>query len=92
MFRGDKRRNGPRAMCAPRQAHALIHLVLAAALVIGIAVAGTAVSVGLARAQSATGLPDPDASLVIGMLAAAVTVMSILSALAVRFIGRPRQR
>jgi hypothetical protein len=67
-------------------------LILTATLVAGIAAAGTAVSVGFARAQSLSGMPEPDTSLVIGMLAGAVAVMSILSSLAVRIIGRPRQR
>lgn len=76
----------------PRHGHAIVPLLLTAALVAAIAAAGTAASVGFARAQSVSGMPQPDTSLVIGMLAGAVAVMSVLSALAVRFIGRPRQR
>lgn len=71
---------------------ALVHLILTATLVFGIAAAGVVVSVGFARAQSAIGVSKPDTSLVLGMLAAAVAVMSVLSALAVRLVGRQRQR
>jgi hypothetical protein len=76
----------------PGHGQAVVHLILTATLVVGIAAVGTLVSIGFARAQSMTGVREPDTSLVLGMLAGAVAVMSILSALAVRFIGRPRQR
>jgi len=95
MFQGDYTRSVRTAhSVAPklRHGHAFVPLILTAALIVAIAAAGTAASVGFARAQTVSGMPQPDTSLVIGMLAGAVAVMSILSALAVRFIGRPRQR
>jgi hypothetical protein len=76
----------------PGYGQALIHLILTATLVAGIAAVGTAVSIGFARAQSLTGMHEPDTSLVLGMLAGAVAVMGVLSALAVRFTSRPPQR
>ena len=70
---------------------AVVQLILTVALVCGIAAASIVISMGFARAQSAGGVSPADTSLVLGMLAGAIAVMSILSALAVRFIGRPRQ-
>jgi hypothetical protein len=74
------------------RAQAVVQLILTVTLVAGIAAAATAVSMGIARAQSPSGISEPNATLVIGMLAAAIAVMVVLSALAVRLTGRPRQR
>jgi hypothetical protein len=73
-----------------RQGQAVVHLILTAILIASIAAVGTVVSIGFARAQNLNAMPAPDTSLVLGMLAGAVAVMSVLSALAVRFVGRPR--
>jgi hypothetical protein len=86
---GDKRRNIRVVVRG-----AVLQLIITITLAAAIATVGTVVSVGFARAQSmsGSGMPEPDTSLVLGMLAGAIAVMSVLSALAVRFIGRPRQR
>ena len=72
------------------RAQAVVQLILTVTLIVGIAAAAITVSIGFARAQTATGLSEPDTSLVIAMLAGAIAVMVALSALAVRFTGRPR--
>ena len=49
-------------------------------------------SVGFARAQSVHAFSEPDTGLVAALLAFAVVLMGGLSAVAVRWSGRPRQR
>ena len=84
--RANPRAEGLRA----RARGVIVQLILTGALVVGIAAAGSVVSMGFADAQGLSGAPVSDASLVIAMLAAAVAVMGILSAAAVRWTGRPR--
>jgi hypothetical protein len=71
---------------------AVIQLVASATLLACILVAGTAISIGIAGAQGLSAGGEPDASLVLTLLAIAVAVMGVLSAAAVRFTGRPRSR
>ena len=76
-----------------RASIAVIQLVATASLVASILIAGIVISVGLAGAQSVGGVTvEPDAGLVLALLASAIAVMGILSAAAVRFTGRPRSR
>jgi hypothetical protein len=70
----------------------LVQLVASAALVLAIVVAGMAVTFGIARAQVIGAASEPDTGLVLALFAIAITVMGLLSAAAVRFAGRPRQR
>jgi hypothetical protein len=65
---------------------------MTAVLVLSIVVVATAVSIGAARAQEAPGTTYPDAGLVLALMLVAVGIMGALSAIAVRFAGRPRQR
>jgi hypothetical protein len=71
---------------------AVIQLVASAALLASILIAGVAISIDIAGAQGLGASVEPDASLVLMLLAIAVAVMGILSAAAVRFAGRPRGR
>jgi hypothetical protein len=75
-----------------RASIAVIQLVASAALLASILIAATAISIGIAGAQSLGASVEPDASLVLALLVIAVTLMGILSAVAVRFAGRPRGR
>jgi divalent metal cation (Fe/Co/Zn/Cd) transporter len=75
-----------------RATMAVIQLVASATLLASILVAASAISIGIAGAQSLSAGGEPDASLVLTLLAIAVAVMGILSAAAVRFAGRPRSR
>jgi hypothetical protein len=75
-----------------RMSMAVIQLVASATLVASILIVGIAVSIGIAGAQSVGTSVEPDAGLVLALLAIAVAVMGILSAAAVRFTGRPRSR
>jgi hypothetical protein len=65
---------------------------LSAIIVVAIMIAATAVSMGFARAQTLNAVAEPDTSLVLAMLAAAIGVMGALSAVAVRLVGRSRPR
>ena len=78
--------------CGRQDSTARLHLLMTIALVAAIAVAATAVSMGAARAQSVQAITRPDTGLIVALLAAAIGVMGILSAFAVRIAGRPRQR
>ncbi len=69
-----------------------MQLVMAAALIGAIIVAAGAVSIGFARAQTPAAISEPDTGLVLALMAAAVGLMGGLSAIAVRLVGRPRQR
>jgi hypothetical protein len=69
-----------------------IALMMSVALVISIVIVATAVSIGFASAQTLSAMSEPDTGLVLALLACAIGVMGVLSALAVRFAGRPRQR
>jgi hypothetical protein len=71
---------------------ARVQLVMTGALIASIAVAATAVSIGFARAQGVTAMAEPDTGLVVALMVAAVGIMGALSAIAVRFAGRPRHR
>ena len=75
-----------------RASMAVIQLVASATLLASILVAAGAISIGIAGAQGLSAGGEPDASLVLTLLAIAVAVMGILSAAAVRFAGRPRSR
>ena len=75
-----------------RTSMAVVQLVASAALVASILIAGVVVSVGIAGAQSVATSVEPDAGLVLMLLAIAVAVMGILSAAAARLAGRPRGR
>jgi hypothetical protein len=75
-----------------RASMAIIQLVASAALLASILIAASAISIGIAGAQGLTSAGEPDASLVLTLLAIAIAVMGILSAAAVRFAGRPRGR
>ena len=78
---------------APRQAAmARLHLFIMMALTASIAVAATAVSIGVARAQGMHAMAQPDTSLVVALMVAAIGVMGGLSAIAMRFAGRSRHR
>jgi hypothetical protein len=75
-----------------RASMAVIQLVASATLLASILVAVGAISIGFAGAQGVSAGGEPDASLVLMLLAIAIAVMGILSAAAVRFAGRPRGR
>jgi predicted lysophospholipase L1 biosynthesis ABC-type transport system permease subunit len=69
-----------------------VEYIIITVLVGGIGIAATAISVGLANAQTLHAIAEPDTELMLAMLAAAVAVMGALSAAAVRLAGRSRQR
>lgn len=71
---------------------ACLELIMSFGLVGAIAILATALSVGFARAQTLTAVAEPDTGLVIAMLVVTIGVMVVLSAVAVHFTGRPRQR
>jgi hypothetical protein len=75
-----------------RASMAVIQLVASATLLASILVAAGAISIGIAGAQGLSGSVEPNASLVLTLLAIAVAVMGILSAAAVRIAGRQRGR
>jgi hypothetical protein len=66
----------------------IISAALSATLVVCIMIAAAAVS--MARAQTLNAIAEPDTSLVVAMLIAAIGVMGALSAVAVRLAGRFR--
>lgn len=70
----------------------IMSATLSAAIVVCIMIAAAAVSMGFARAQTLNAVAEPDTGLVLAMLAAAIGVMGVLSAAAVRLAGRSRQR
>ena len=67
---------------------ACIHVAITLALIGSIVI----VSMGVARAQNAQALAQPDTGLVLALTLAAIGAMCALSALAMRLAGRPRQR
>jgi hypothetical protein len=69
-----------------------VEYVIMAVLVAGIGIAATAISVGFASAQTLHAIAEPDTELMLAMLAAAIALMGVLSAAAVRLAGRSRQR
>ena len=73
-------------------AAALMNLAMSGALMLAILVAATAVTMGVADAQALNGMAQPDTGLVLGLMLCAVGVMGALSAVAMRFAGRSRQR
>jgi hypothetical protein len=73
-------------------APAPVALIMSAALIACIVIVATTMSMGFARAQTLNAISEPDTGLVLAMLAGAIGVMGLLSALAVRLAGRPRQR
>ena len=75
-----------------RVAALLLQCFVAGLLALSTVFVATIVSVGFASAQGAQAFSEPDASLVAALLAGAVVVMGGLSAVAVRWSGRPRQR
>jgi FtsH-binding integral membrane protein len=85
---GDARAN---ARHRQQASTARVQLFMMAALIVSIAVAATAVSIGYARASSMLPVAEPHAGLVVALMVAAIGVMGGLSAVAVRFAGRPRQ-
>jgi hypothetical protein len=74
-----------------RSTTAVIQLMTTSLLVLAIAVAGFAVSMSIANAQSVGPMREPDTSLVLMLLAFAIVLMGVLSAAAVRFVGRSRR-
>jgi hypothetical protein len=69
----------------------VVQLLATGGLVFSLAVAATAVSIGIARAQASGVASEPDASLIVAMLAIAIAAMGVLSAAAVKLAGRPRR-
>ncbi len=69
----------------------VVQLLATGGLVLSLAVATTAVSIGIARAQVSGAVGEPDAGLIVAMFAIAIAAMGVLSALAVRLAGRPRR-
>jgi hypothetical protein len=69
-----------------------LQLLMTAALIACIAVAATAVSIGYARAQGTSVGIEPHAGLMVALMVVAISVMGAVSAVAVRVVGRPRQR
>jgi divalent metal cation (Fe/Co/Zn/Cd) transporter len=69
---------------------ALLQLLMAAALIVSIVIAATAVSIGAASAQSVRAMTQPDTSLVLMLMLLAIGVMGVLSALAVKLASRSR--
>jgi hypothetical protein len=81
-------RSAHRANSAPEP----VALIMSAALIACIVIVATTMSMGFARAQTLNAISEPDTGLVVAMLVGAIGVMGVLSALAVRLAGRPRQR
>lgn len=71
---------------------ALVHVLAFGLLALATVFVASVTSVGLARAQNVNAAFEPDTSFVVAMLAFAVVLMSGLSAAAVRFAGRSRER
>lgn len=69
----------------------VVQLLATGGLVFSLAVAVTAVSIGIARAQVSGVASEPDASLIVAMFAIAIAAMGVLSAAAVKLAGRPRR-
>jgi hypothetical protein len=69
----------------------VVQLLATGGLVFSLAVAATAVSIGIARAQASGVASEPDASLIVAMFAIAIAAMGVLSAAAVKLAGRPRR-
>ena len=69
----------------------VVQLLATGGLVFSLAVAATAVSIGIARAQVSGVASEPDASLIVAMFAIAIAAMGVLSAAAVKLAGRPRR-
>lgn len=77
---------------AAKVAVPFLRCVVAGILALSTAFVASIVTVGFARAQTVHAFSEPDTSLVLAMLAFSVVVMGGLSAAAVRWSGRPRQR
>lgn len=71
---------------------ALVQLIAGGTLLLCTFITVSAVSFSIARAQTIGTASDPDTGLVLALFAIAIAVMGLLSAAAVRFAGRPRQR
>ncbi|MGE0749428.1 MAG: hypothetical protein AB7K64_02470 [Variibacter sp.] len=69
----------------------VVQLLATGGLVFSLAVAATAVSIGIARAQVSGVANEPDAGLIVAMFAIAIAAMGVLSAAAVKLAGRPRR-
>ncbi len=87
-----KKRAIERPQDLPRSSIVLVQLITTSALVLSIGVVATAISIGFARAQALGTIQEPDTALVLTMMALAILVMGVLSAAAVRLVGRSRQR
>ncbi|MGD9846577.1 MAG: hypothetical protein AB7O60_19450 [Variibacter sp.] len=68
-----------------------VQLLATTGLVLSLAVAGTAVTLGIARAQVSGAVTEPDASLIVAMFAIAIAAMGLLSAAAFHLASRPRR-
>lgn len=71
---------------------ACLEIITSAGLIGAIVILASTLSIGFARAQTLTAMAEPDTGLVIAMLVVTIGVMGALSAIAVHFSGRPRQR
>ena len=73
-------------------AAAFLQCAVVGLLALSTAFVAWTMSVGFAGAQSVHAFSEPDTGLVAALLAFAVVLMGGLSAVAVRWSGRPRQR
>lgn len=74
-----------------RSTTAPIQLITSSLLVVAIAIAGFAVSMDIAGAQTVSAMREPDTGLILTLFAFAIVLMGVLSAAAVRFVGRSRR-
>jgi hypothetical protein len=90
-----KRKEAQRSRLRARKALAAVaclEIITSMGLVGAIAILASTLSIGFAQAQTLTAMAEPDTGLVIAMLVVTIGVMGGLSAIAVHFSGRPRQR
>ena len=75
-----------------RLATACVQLGLTVVLVFGLLVSATVVSIGIANAEDLGALVRPDTGVMIGLMVVAIAAMCALSAAAVHFGNRSRDR
>lgn len=69
---------------------ACVQLVLTVCLVVGLLVAASAITVGIAQAETLEVIVRPDTGVMVALMLAAIAVMCALSAAAVHFGNRSR--
>ncbi len=82
----------PVTLSRHRRVTACLHFALTATLLVGLLVAATAISMGIANADDLRAIVRPDTGLMIGLMILAVGAMGALSAAAVHLSSRWRDR